>query len=116
MSFKKQCLQNRDLFIDLKRNQVNYRTFPNSKRDYKDYASKIFGVAFKLILLDIIENNVIFVTPNKFGIHSEISVHTYKDEEFKNSRQKGKFKNVDFLESEFTGNEIRYNCYNKNKL
>jgi hypothetical protein len=33
-------------------------------------------------------------------------MHTYRDLEFKTARQNGKFDEVDFLDSRFTGNQL----------
>lgn len=67
-------------------------------------AQKIWRENYKLILNDIIDNNVTFQLPvsRKCDIHMQ----TYSGNQFKNLRRSGKWKNVDFLKSLFTGNQL----------
>jgi hypothetical protein len=58
--------------------------------------------------LDIIENNVTFVLPLKYGNYAEIYMKQFSDEEFKKLYKYGKFKNIDYVLSQFTGNELVY--------
>ena len=52
---------------------------------------------------DIIENNVSFRLPSLGYRGGEIHMEGVRDSEFERARKNGKFKNVDFLESMFTG-------------
>lgn len=58
--------------------------------------------------MDIIENNVTFVLPLKYGNYAEIYMKQFSDEEFKKLYKYGKFKNIDYVLSQFTGNELVY--------
>ena len=93
-------------------------------KDYKtdsklECAAKIFNYCLYLIILDIIENNVIFVLPSNFGKQSELSMKTFEGDEFKKVYKLGKFRDVDFVMSNFRGHQIvytyetRYNTYVK---
>lgn len=53
------------------------------------------------ILLDIIENNITFVMPIYFNKYCEISMFEYNGELFKYLYNKGGFKDVDFVKSNF---------------
>ena len=61
-----------------------------------------------MFLWDIIENNVTFVLPLKYGNYAEIYMKQFSDEEFKKLYKYGKFKNIDYVLSQFTGNELVY--------
>ena len=56
----------------------------------------------------IIENNIIFVLPNNFGKQSELSMKTFSGDEFKRVYKLGKFRDVDFVMSNFKGHQIMY--------
>lgn len=73
-------------------------------------AQKIWKDSYKLILNDIIDNNVTFQLPTgckKCDIHMQ----TFSGDDFKNLRRSGKWKNVDFLKSLFTGNQLALFMY-----
>lgn len=71
---------------------------------------KIFKESIKVVLNDIIENNVTFQLP--LG-KSDIHVLRVDGEDFKKARRKGKWKDVDFLASFFSGYQLVLNMYNK---
>lgn len=73
---------------------------------------QIFRECFKLIINDIIDNNITFHLPTgakKCNIHMK----KVRGDAFKNLRRSGKWSNVDFLESNFTGYEIGFYMYGK---
>lgn len=80
----------------------------------KEVCAKIFADTFFEILLDIIENNVTFVLPLKWGEYAEISMDTIEGEEFKKMYKKGSFNDVDFVLSDFTAHRLKY-TYKKGK-
>jgi hypothetical protein len=65
--------------------------------------------------LDIINNNVTFVLPLRFGNYGEISMKQIADEDFKQAYRRGKFNNIDFVLSQFTGNQLVYRYMKHNK-
>lgn len=73
---------------------------------------RVFKDALYLILNDIIDNNVTFQLPTG-GIRSEIHVNNYEGEDFIKARQRGKWSDVDFIESSFTGNQLVLDMYGK---
>lgn len=68
--------------------------------------SQIFIFFFKLVLDDIIDNNVTFKLPP--GTRAYIEMVPVKGDDFVKARQNGAFKDVDFLASNFTGNQIQF--------
>ena len=73
---------------------------------------RVFKDALYLILNDIIDNNVTFQLPTG-GIRSEIHVNNYEGEDFVKARQCGKWQDIDFIESNFTGNQLVLDMYGK---
>lgn len=73
---------------------------------------QIFRESFKLVINDIIDNNITFNLPT--GVRKcNIHMKKVRGNAFKNLRRAGKWKNVDFLESNFTGYEIGFYMYGK---
>lgn len=73
---------------------------------------KVFRDCFKLVINDIIDNNITFHLPTgarKCNIHMK----RVRGETFKNLRRAGKWQDVDILESNFTGYEIGFYMYGK---
>lgn len=75
-------------------------------REKKEMAVKVFLYAIYLILLDIIENNVTFILPSKR--RAQIQMSRMTGDKFKEARMNGKFQDVDFFESNFTGHQLEY--------
>lgn len=73
---------------------------------------QIFRECFKIIIDDIIDNNITFNLPTS-GKKSNIHMRKIRGNEFKNLRKSGKWRDVDFLESNFTGYEICLYIYRK---
>lgn len=67
--------------------------------------TRIFREGLKVILNDIIDNNVTFELPTE-PRKSNIHIKRYSDEDFAKGRQCGKWQDVDFLESNFTGYQM----------
>lgn len=69
-------------------------------------AGKIFKESVKIILLDVIQNNVTFWLPLTGGKKCNIHMRRVSGEEFKNLRRGGKWKDIDILKSMFSGYQI----------
>lgn len=80
----------------------------------KEMCEKIFADTFFEILLDIIENNVTFVLPLRWGEYAEISMDTIEGDDFIKMYKKGSFEDIDFVLSNFTGHRLKY-TYKKGK-
>lgn len=72
--------------------------------------SNIFIECYKTILNDVINNNVAFSLPTG-NRKSEITVQRVIEEAFKNLRRAGKWRDVDFLTSNFTGYQVILKMY-----
>lgn len=71
---------------------------------------RVFRECVKIIVNDIIDNDVEFQLPTG-SRKTSLQMHTYRDLEFKTARQNGKFDEVDFLDSRFTGNQLQLYMY-----
>lgn len=77
----------------------------NGDRHRNLLVQKIFKDHMKMVMNDVIDNNVTFVLPTG-SRRCEIRMRTIKDNDFKNLKRSGKWKGVDFLKSWFTGNQL----------
>lgn len=82
----------------------------NSHRDV--LVKQVFRECLKLVLNDIIDNNVTFNLPTK-AKKCNMHMKKVRGEAFKNLRRAGKWSDVDILESNFTGYEIGFYMYGK---
>ena len=73
-------------------------------------AARIFTASVKIILKDIIENNNVFKMP---GGRGEIKVARITDDDFKQCWNNGKFRDVDFISSFFTGHQLMMYIYTR---
>lgn len=69
---------------------------------------RVFKESIKLVIEDIIENNVTFWLPLTGDKKCNMHMKRVSGEEFKNLRKGGKWKNIDFTKSMFSGYEIRF--------
>ncbi len=76
---------------------------------------KIFRECVKVILNDCIDNNVTFELPTG-GKKSSIHLKRFSGEEFKKQRRLGRFKDVDFLISNFSGYQLMLSIYSQGQL
>lgn len=73
---------------------------------HKEYIAKqVFKACVNLVLQDIIDNNCTFKLPTR-AKSSELYMKRYEGDDFIKCRQNGKFQDVNFLKSNFTGNQI----------
>lgn len=97
-----------DLYLGLNSKLLRNRWVKNRYKDRKQLAANIFKDCFYEILLDIIDNNVTFVLPIKYGNYAEMYMKQYSGEEFKKLYKWGKFNDIDFVLSQFTGNGLAF--------
>lgn len=81
---------------------TKWKTFSERRKLVK----QVFREGLHLILNDLIENNVTFKLPSLGVQGGEIHFEAISGEEFERVRKKGKFKDIDFLESLFTGYQL----------
>lgn len=105
----------KDLFFKFNKNKLSITSelSQNLVGDaHKDVLiKKIFKESVKVILEDIIDNNITFQLP--LG-KSDIHILRIEGDDFSKARKKGKWKDVDFLVSYFSGYQPVLNMYNKN--
>jgi len=77
-----------------------------STSSYEDAISEPFKYCLGLIFNYILDNRVRFIIPHVPESYIDFEVVT--EEMFVNQRQKGRFKEIDFIESDFTGYAVRY--------
>ena len=109
------CFNDSDLFykFDIKLITTHHSILKEKykTREKREMAVKVFLYAIYLILLDIIQNNVTFVLPT--ARRSQIQMSAITDHRFKTARKNGKFTDVDFLESNFTGYQLEFRYQKK---
>lgn len=98
-----------DLFksFDIKRLDLTARECEKllGNRHKERIVNDVFKYAVRLVLDDIIHNNVTFQLPTGSKI-CRIGIKRFKDEQFAQARRKGKWQDVDFLASNFTGYQM----------
>lgn len=72
----------------------------------RDLAAQIFARSMEIIVDDIIENNVHFKLPGRPNLQSYIYMKRTSDQEFKKAFRNGKWNDVDFIESNFSGYQL----------
>lgn len=102
-----------DLFYNLPIKKLKITT-DECKRYFKTankrlVAIRIFYYTLKLILLDIINNNVTFQFPTQRKCY--LQMKRTCGEDFKNARRNGKWLDVDYMASNFTGYQIEFLYY-----
>jgi hypothetical protein len=103
-SHNPQAVETNDLYIRFKntRRKTIHR-MPYLKRFTKEETRNyIFEEFIRTVLLDVIENNTIFVINERSDYHASIMKDFVSGEVFEKLYKKGYFK-VDFLKSNFTG-------------
>jgi hypothetical protein len=110
MNYAVGCAFNLDeMFINLDKKKLkmtsNLCEQLTNDRHRNTLIKRIFLESVKLVLDDIIDNNVTFELPTG-GRRTIMRMNRIKDKEFAKARRNGKFKEVDFLTSNFSGYEI----------
>lgn len=82
-------------------------------RHRKFILGRIFRYQLKLVIEDIIHNNITYWLPLTGKVKSCLKMKRVKGDEFKRKRQKGKWRNVDILSSNFTGCQIELSLLGK---
>lgn len=106
MNFAVGCAFNQDeMMMNLKKQKL--KSVKN-----KDLIKKIARDSIKLVLNDIIDNNVTFQLPTG-SRKSDIHMRRIEGKEFVKARQNGKFQDIDFLISNFGGYQMVLNMYDR---
>jgi len=104
------ALTAKDLYTKFpyKRLKTNIKQLPNGSNE-KWLLAQVFRYFFYLVIKDIIENKTTFRFPRSYRAFLEML--SVSGDDFVRARQNGKFQDVDFLTSDFTGYNLglRYN-------
>lgn len=106
-----------DIFVRFPYNKCkslikNYKT----KQLQRQKVKQVFRAGVSAVLNDIIENNVTFQLPGLGYYKGKIHMEPIKGEEFMDLRAKGKFANIDFLETFFTGYQMYLYLHGKRDI
>lgn len=82
----------------------------------KDLAAAIFAESVELVVNDIIENNTHFKLPGVGGNEAYLYMDRVSGKDFKKAFKNGKWRDVDFIASDFSGYQLVYNVTNTRKL
>lgn len=98
-----------DLFCAFKYSRLKY-SHKQCMEDYKNRHEErlmcdVFDYAVKLVMDDVIHNNATFHLPT-MSKKCKIYMKRYEGEDFKRARKLGKWKDVDILESNFSGYQM----------
>lgn len=83
--------------------------------DKRSLSASIFAKGMQLIIEDIIENNVHFLLPTLGQNESYLYMKKTSGNDFKRAFKKGKWKDVDFLTSNFTGYQLALSIKSKKR-
>lgn len=111
MNYATGCAFNLDeILINLDKSKLNMTSDLcekiNGDRHKNTLIKQICLEGIKLVLDDIIHNNTTFELPTGSARKTQMRMGRFKDEEFAKVRRNGKFTDVDFLTSNFSGYQI----------
>lgn len=108
-----------DLFhnFPIKKLKMDYDTVKKiySDGDKRSLSASIFNKGMQLIIEDIIENNVHFLLPTLGSTEAYLHMDKTSGESFKKAVKRGKWKDVDFLTSNFTGYQLALSVKSKKR-
>ena len=74
--------------------------------DKRSLSASIFTKGMQLIIEDIIENNVHFLLPTAGSNEAYLYMKKFSGNDFKRAVKNGKWRDIDFLTSNFTGYQL----------
>lgn len=92
----------------IKKLKMDYDTVKKiySDGDKRSLSASIFTKGMQLIIEDIIENNVHFLLPTVGTNEAYLYMNKTSGNDFKKAFKRGKWRDVDFLTSNFTGYQL----------
>ena len=81
----------------------------------RDLAASIWMSSVRLIIDDIIENNTQFKLPGMGRTQSYIQMKRTEGDDFKKAFRRGKWRDVDFITSNFCGYQLQFVMENKKR-
>lgn len=82
----------------------------------RDLAKSIFISSVELVINDIIDNNTHFKLPTLGGNQSYIYMDKLEGDKFKKAFRNGKWNDVDFITSQFTGYQLALEMQSNKRL
>ena len=82
----------------------------------RDLAEQIFIKSVQMVIDDIIDNNVHFKLPTLGKTQSYIYMKKTEGSQFKKAFKNGKWNDVDFIMSNFTGYQLTYEMQSEKRL
>lgn len=106
------CFFLRDLFLNFPVEKLEM-TPQQCKEIYsdgskRDFAASIFADTLEMIVNDIIDNNVHFKFPGIGRTQAYLYMKRTTGEDFKKAFKKGKWRDVDFITSNFSGYQLAF--------
>lgn len=95
-----------DIFVRFPYEKCKSLNSKKQTRDKRKVVKQVFREGVRAVIEDIIDNNVTFKIQGIGYQGGEIHMEAIRDSEFERMRQLGKFEDVDFLESLFTGYQM----------
>lgn len=89
------------------------RVYPDG--DKRSLSASIFTKGMQLIVEDIIENNVHFLLPTLGTAESYMYMKKTSGNDFKRAFKRGKWRDIDFLTSNFTGYQLSMSVKSKKR-
>lgn len=109
----------RDIFhnFPIDKLKIDYDTVRKiySDGDKRALSASIFNKGMQLIVEDIIENNVHFLLPTLGTNEAYLYMKKTSGNDFKNAVKRGKWRDVDFLSSNFTGYQLALSVKSKKR-
>ena len=98
----------------IKKLKVTYDTVKKiySDGDKRSLSASIFTKGMQLIIEDIIENNIHFLLPSLGSSEAYLYMKKTQGKDFKNAFKKGKWNDVDFITSNFSGYQLAFSIEN----
>lgn len=81
----------------------------------RDLASSIFIRSVEMVVDDIIENNIQFKLPGIGQTQSYLQMERTTGDDFKQAFKRGKWRDVDFIRSNFTGYCLKFTMLSKKR-
>lgn len=108
-----------DIFMNLKVNKLKM-TPQQCKEIYsdgskRDLAASIFLYSVRLVMQDIIDNGTQFKLPSMGRTQSYIEMQRTTGEDFKKAFKRGKWRDVDFITSNFSGYQLSFRMESKKR-
>ena len=87
-----------------------------NKAQKRQKIKQVFREGVSQVMNDIIENNITFEAQGGFRQRGKFHMEAFKGSDFETVRKRGKFQDVDFLESMFTGFQIFLHIFTKDNF